>query len=277
LKRRKRIIPSVAMAGVCLLAGCSTMTPKGQPWTIMCVELKGPYAARHVEQLSETLKRTPGIRPDDVFVRHDDEGHSRLFYGTYYRRTDPQTRARSIPRRLQEDRRLIKELSGPQGERYFLRAMMVPVPLPDVGNPEWDLRDVDAAYSLQVAVFEPTDDFHEYKQAAADHCAFLRDEGYEAYYYHGSASSMVTVGAFGEGAVLGGRVTSLMRDEGGKPLSGVSYVTDYAPEVLRLQQEELLKYNLVNGAVYRVVSPDGRTVSVPSQLVRIPRKDEDPW
>ena len=166
---------------------------------------------------------------------------------------------------------------GPQGERYFLQAMMVPVPLPDVGNPEWDLREVEAMYSLQVAVFEPTDDFHEYKQAAADHCAFLREKGYEAYYCHASACSMVTVGTFGEEAVHGGRVKATMRDERGRPFSGISYVTDYAPEVVRLQRDELLKHNLVNGAVHRMVMPSGKSVPIPSQLVRIPHEGEDPW
>ena len=49
-----------------------------------------------------------------------------------------------------------------------MHVLPVRMPTPDVGNPQWDLAHVPAKYSLQVAVFEPTDDFAEFKQAAVE-------------------------------------------------------------------------------------------------------------
>ncbi|GAG17303.1 unnamed protein product, partial [marine sediment metagenome] len=92
-------------------------------------------------------------------------------------------------------------------------------------------------------------------------CKLLRKKGYEAYYYHGNACSIVTVGAFGPSAVITGS-------------DGLTY---YSSEVLALQREELLKYNLLNGSVYRV-RDEGVSVPVPSRLVEIPhRREHERW
>lgn len=143
----------------------------------------------------------------------------------------------------------------------FLRAMPIRMPTPDVGNPGWALGNVPATYSLQVAVFEPSGDFWEYKQAAADYCAMLRDKGFEAYYHHGDASSEVTVGAFGPDAVT-------TKWEGGR------WATYYSPAVLALQRNDLLKYNRLNGGIYRVKSGAGPSIAVPSRVVEIPHEPE---
>ncbi len=222
----------------------------------MCLELSGPNRLSHVEQFAETLRRTPGIRSSDVFVRDESDGYARLYYGTYYRRTDPKTGRRSMPPGLREDLDLIKQLGGPSGERYFLRALAVRLPTPDAGRPEWRLVNAPGVYSLQVAVFEPTDDFWEHKRAAADFCEFLREKGYEAYYHHSNALSEVTVGSFGPEAVV-------TRADG---------LTAYGEEVLRLQQNELLKYNLLNGGIRYVRDGRGGRAAVPSRLVEIPKR-----
>jgi len=229
--------------------------PGGSPWTILCLELRGPLRMENLEEVAETLRRTPGIRPDDVVVRDDPDEAGRLYYGLYYRKTDPETGKRDIPQRLKEDMELLKEFATPEGRRYFMYARTIRIPTPDVGNPDWNLTKVNAAYSLQVAAFEPTDEFWEFKQAAAEYCALLRDKGYEAYYYHGEGGSIVTVGKFDRDA--------LKIPEKGFPI--------YSDEVRKLQQEELLKYNLLNGSIYSARSDKGQLVRVPSQLVEIPR------
>lgn len=240
----------------------SLFGPKGTPWTIRCLELEGPYQAQRVGQIAETLRRTPGIRPDDVLVRDESDGFTRLYYGTYYRRTNPKSGKRSMPAKMRQDVDLIRQLGTGSGTPYFLQAMPVRMPTPDVGNPQWALGDVPATYSLQVAVFEPTDDFWEYKEAAAKYCELLREKGHEAYYHHGSACSMVTVGAFGPDAVI-------TRPDGR---------TYYSSKVLALQRDRLLKYNLLNGRVYRVRDGSGASVPVSSQLVEIPHRTEsDRW
>ena len=53
----------------------------------------------------------------------------------------------------------------------------------------------------------------------------------------------------------------------------------YSSKVLALQQShDLLKYNRVNGAIYRARSDRGMMVRVPSRLVHMPNnRDELPW
>jgi len=210
----------------------------------------------HIEQFAETLRRTPGVRSDEVFVRDEPDGFARLYYGTHYRRTDPKTRKLTTPPKLREDMDFIRQLGGTAGERYFLRAMIVRMPTPNVGNPEWDLSGATGKYSLQVAAFEPTDNFGEYKQAAAEYCKLLRDKGYEAYYYHAQASSVVTVGVFGPDAVV--------TDPAGR--------TYYNEQVRGLQRDDLLKYNLLNGRIYKARDDQGQSVPVSSRLVEIPQR-----
>jgi len=252
---------------LCLLvfAGCasggskessgSLFGKKGAPWTIQCLEIQGPTRMRQIEPFAESLRRTPGIRPKDVFVRDEPDGFARLYYGTYYRRTDPKTRKRSTPPQLQKDMEFIKQLGGESGQRYFLQALAVRMPMPNVGDPQWALSRATGVYSLQVAVFEPNDEFWEHKQAAAEYCEFLRKKGHEAYYHHASASSMVTVGSFGSDAVVN-MPQGLPR---------------YSAEVIALQKKELLQHNLLNGAVYYVRDDKGGRTPVPSRLVEIPR------
>jgi len=258
------------LTALCLLAfaGCasggskesggpsgSLFGSKGAPWTIQCLEIQGPARMQQIEPFAESLRRTTGVRPKDVFVRDEPDGFARLYYGTYYRRTDPKTRKRSTPPQLQMDMELIKQLSGESGQRYFLQALAVRMPMPNVGNPQWALSRATGVYSLQVAVFEPNDNFWEHKQAAAEYCEFLRKKGHEAYYHHAGALSMVTVGSFGKEAVV--------NMPQGLPM--------YSAAVLALQKDDLLKYNLLNGGVYYVRDGKGGRTAVPSRLVEIPR------
>jgi len=219
----------------------------------------GPGRLEYAEQIAETLRRTPGIRAKDVFVMELSDEAVGIFYGTYYLRTDPDSGKRAVPKRMQEDLELIKQLGAGPGQHLFLRARKVLVPTPDVGNPDWALSGLDANYSLQVAVFEPTDRFWEYKQAASEYCAELRARGYEAYYHHTDSSSMVTVGAFGPSAVH-------------TAAGGLTY---YSEQVTDLQQDELLKYNRLNGKIYKVKDSAGKMTPVPSRLVMIPRSSTD--
>ncbi len=252
---------------VLILTGCASTgsggggwgSPRrGAPWTIRCLELHGSRGLATVEQVAESLRHTPGIRADDVFVRQNRDGFARLYYGTYYRRLDRRTGRRTEPAELRHDLDLLHELGVGDSRRLFLGAIAVRMPMPDVGNPAWDLRRLAARYSLQVAVFEPTDEFFEYKQAAADYCKLLRDRGYEAYYYHAPASSSVTVGSFGSDAIV----------------VGADGKTHYSDAVKQWQQkDELFKYNLLNGAIYRVRNETGLSEPVPSRLVEAPSRE----
>ena len=243
-----------------MVAGCAS--PKGVRWTIQCMEATGPQASTHIEQIADTLRQTPGIDPDEVTVVHDRDGNSRLYYGTYYRRLDAETGRRSIPRELVRDLGMIKTLGTGGSVFFFRRATKVRKPQPDVGNPDWMLGRSGGAFTLQVGVFEATDEFFEYKQAAAEYCAALRSKGYDAYYHHDSACSVVTVGAFAEGAV----VTTVVRERG-----MTRRVTRFSDEINALMRDDLLKYNLWNGMLRRSFDDTGRKLPpAPAQVVRVP-------
>lgn len=239
----------------------TTIGSKGAAWTIRCVELSGPNRNALAEQFSQTLRVTPGIRPGDVFYQDDPDGFIRLYYGRYRWRTDRGSEER-MPGQMRADLDMIKQLGDPStGQRYFFHAIPIRMPQPDVGNPQWRLKNAHGKYSLQVAVFEPTDAFSEFKAAAAEHCANLRAEGFDAYYHHSPVSSVVTVGAFGPDAVT-------------TRFDGSRYQSIYSPEVAALQQHEILKHNLLNGRVYYAIDDKGNRVPVYSRLVEIPRTED---
>lgn len=220
--------------------------------------MSGPQARQRLEQVASSLKRTPGIRAGDVRVRRGFDGVHRLNYGTYLRRRDPVTGKNPIPKALRDDMVLLRQLGIESGRRFFTRLLPVRMLPPNAGKPEWALNRVRGKYSLQVAAFEPTDTFWEYAEAAAAYCRLLRDEGYEAFYHHGSASSIVTVGVFGEDAVV-------VDAQGFK---------SYSNQVLALQRHDLLQYNRVNGSVHRIRGSGGKSYPVWSQLVEIPSDTE---
>jgi len=237
-----------------------TSRGKGAPWTIQCTELQGLGGVSFIEDLAEGLRRTPGIRSADVFTRRESDGFTRLYYGSYHRQLNPRTGRQEVPADMRRDLDWIRGL-GDGSRKFFAAAMPVRMPQADMGRPEWALSGTAGVYSLQIAVFEPNDEFFEFKQAAAEMCELLRSKGYEAYYHHTRAASTVTVGSFGEDAVI-------------QKKEGEAYRTYYNPRVLEMQKDELLKYNLLNGAVYSVRGDSGERVLVPSRLVRIPRIGE---
>lgn len=231
---------------------------KGTPWTIRCKEIQGPNRTQLIQQFAESLRNTSGVRPKDVFTREEPDGFARLYYGTYWRQLDKKTGKHVSNMSLQQDLEMIRQLGEPSGQRYFAYAMLVRLPTDDVGKPEWNLAKQAGAYSLQVAVFEPSEDFWQYKQAAAEYCEYLRGKGHEAYYHHSTASSVVTVGLFGKDAVIQ-RSTGLPR---------------ISERVQELQKNELLRHNRLNGAIYYLTDGKGKRTPVPSRLVEIPREPE---
>ncbi len=256
-------------------AGCSGansggwFAPRGERWTILALEIRGVGCQATAEEIAEGLRRTEGIKPKEVRVRSEGD-LARIYYGTYYRRVDPDTRERSIPNKLREDLLLLKELGDPQGRHYFLQARKVPTPNRDVGKSEWDLRRADGVYTLQVAVYFNDEELHRRKLAAVAKVRQLRGRGFEAYYYHGESKSMVTVGTFGDEAVVDQHGQVRYIDTGG---SKQQVVHRYSDEVSALQKRPEGMYNLTNDAVWYNRDDQGNRVPVRSLLVRMPIDD----
>jgi len=253
--------------------GSSLFRGRGVPWSILCMEMSGAYARSSVEQVAEVLRQVPGVHGDAVFIREGREGAVRLFYGTYRVKKDKKTGRQLFPRAMDQDVVMLKELASETGEHYFIYARKVQTPQPDVGNPEWILSRAGGAYSLQVASFTPLDKFPRFKQAAADYCARLRSDGFEAYYWHSDDCSIVTVGSFGADAIIQHR-QGVPNQIGSKTTSRGTYIEGkrYSAQVLALQRHELFKYNYVNGHLHRAYY-QGRVALPPrSRLVPIPSR-----
>ncbi len=243
---------------------------KGEPWSIEVVRVEGTERREILDETAESLRRTKGIRPDDVVVEHEP-GFSRILYGRYTRQRRRDSLRLTPSKQMEDDLFLIRSLAGPGNVRYFPLAKTVAIESPDVGPPEWDLRTNSGIYSLQVAAFYNTGEFDDRKGAAAEYTKQLRDKGHEAWYLHGPQVSIVTVGSFGPDAVesIDTPVRNI-RDEEGRRMrvEATDLTSRYSAKVVALQQKETFQYNLTNGhKVYNVRG--GRRVPVPSALVRI--------
>lgn len=257
---------AAAALGLTVVGGCASSPGSGGivgrgatgevTWTILALEVApGEGSQREAERIAGRLRRTPGINGKLVQVTHDPDGVSRIYYGSYPARTDPRTGRRLFPAKMDADLRMIRFLREEDGSNFFAMATRARKPMPDVGNPAWALSRAEGPYTLQVAVFE-AHVVDEYKEAASKWCEELRQRGYEAFYHHATVSSMVTVGQFSEQDV---------RLSAGKLI--------YGERVRRLQEDELLRYNYINGAKVYVID-DGRRVPVPSQLMIVPGRED---
>lgn len=171
--------------------------------------------------------------------------------------------------RAREDLARLKSMEI-DGKLPFASAVLAPPPLEAIAGamPEHDLATArarygrSAYYTLQVGIYRRMDDrdpsaqdLAEFRRAAEAAVIQLRREGQEAFYYHTSRSSTVTVGIFSEKDYD----TSRRRPDG-------SVTTGPARESFRLREaKEQNPHNLVNGQAVKV-----RGQIQPSLLVPIP-------
>jgi hypothetical protein len=190
---------TLAMA---ILAGCDpiSLAPSGpvggtaygdEEWTILLMTFWGPT---HIE-LSEQFTRNTETRTGWKNLRTiHKEGTSEMQWGRY----------RSV-KEAQGDLKRAHQFKAPaSGELLYAKAMVIPLPGARVGPPEWDLAMTKTGdISVQVAVFfdVPEQNYVGRKRFAVEYCKQLRDDGYEAYYFHGAARSAVAVGLFPAKAV----------------------------------------------------------------------------
>jgi hypothetical protein len=168
--------------------------PAGAQFTIFCARIQGDLHVQQADKLKKDL--IAGTVMKDWYVVHDS-AQSILYYG-YYRTIDGAADPKEAAR-AQNDRKKIESMSDSMGNRPFLGALMVALDAPDPSAPpEWDLRNADGAYSLQIAAFKDSPDR---KEAAVETVRKARQQGIEAYYYHGDSASLVCIGAWPESAV----------------------------------------------------------------------------
>ncbi|MBS3734280.1 MAG: hypothetical protein KGY99_05065 [Phycisphaerae bacterium] len=171
-----------------------TQTPDGQ-YTILLKTFSRPSHVRDANYYKDrTLESTNWQGLNVVHAA----GRSELYWGRYASIDDAQ---RNLKR--------AKVFQPREGAMYvYGRALVVPVPGEDPGPPTWDLLNATGTYTVVVAKFYnlPRDGVHPpvttRKRDAVEYCRRLRDAGVAAYYYHGPANSLVTIGTFGRGAVV---------------------------------------------------------------------------
>lgn len=171
-----------------------------------------------------------------------------------------------------DDERAVKELARVQqievnGDKPFRYALLAPPSGTMKGDmPQYNLLQAkrqlgdDALYTLQIGAYgnlgqqtKPTaEELSKVRKAAEEAAYKLRQEGEQAFYYHGPSMSMVTVGVFG--------------------------TEDFDPQVPNFKSARLRDaqkrhpYNLYNGQAVREKIKGAPDRLQPSNLVAIPNK-----
>jgi hypothetical protein len=249
--------------------------PKDAQWTIYCQAVAGPEHVARANQAKQQL--IDATKMKDWYVIHQDD-QSILYYGFYRAITDSDAK---------RDRKALDELKDSAGNKLLGACMFVEVSAPDPeAPPQWDLRNANGFWTLEIAMYKES---AQRKQAAVDAVKAARDQGIEAYYYHGPTASSVCVGAWPREAVreqesaeeynrdpsqdllvLPQPVTdgAEFKNRDGAPIKALAPRADIVdPSLLAM----MAKYptHAVNGEVF-VQKINGRDVEDPSKLVRIP-------
>lgn len=209
----------------------------GDEWTILCLEARDPHHVRNCDGLVDALKKVAQLDPSKAGVVHGDDT-SRVYYGSYFRKLDKESRRESFGPEMKRDLQLIRSLSG-GGSQPFLSARVVIKPTPDPGRAEWQVLKCPGKYTLQIGVFYNTATFAKRKDAAVAWVEQLRKDGVEAYYHHGEIRSSVAVGSFEE--------TDVIRERVGPKFSSDGTRVRYGRRIEAYRQQEQYKYNLENG------------------------------
>ncbi len=237
--------------------------PGGEEWTIECGIYSEEEHRRIADELAEGLRSLKELKPNLVSVNNTD-ARSIVYYGVYRLNRDQRSDMILFTDEINKDLRFIRTLSPANGQFPFLAARPVPKQTeskdPKTGPPEWNLANANGVFTLQVGVTYNTSGFNERIEAAVEWVRDLRGRGYEAFYYHDTGRSLVTVGLFGEDAVV--------PSQDGRP--------QYSDAVRALRAKEEFSLNLENGMKTFSIQTDGTRAPNPSFLVRVPKANVAP-
>jgi len=267
--RNLKLLAFGTLFAAAALAGCN-QTPSGAPapgrqaataaqagapgeYTILLYADDQPGHAETVSRFHQETQKNTGWQ--GLFVVNEPT-RSMLFWSRY-----PTIEA------AQDNLHKAKAYAAPSGLNIFALAMVVPVGGADEGPPEWDLLNATGAYTVLVAVYYdmPEKKYIGRKKFAIDDVRLLRQQGYQAYYYHGPARSNVTIGSFPASSV------ETVRESAGGGIVERKVVRDERIQKLLNDFPQLS----VNGAGVRVPGFDAARKPVlrdqGSYLVEIPK------
>jgi len=226
-------------------------------WAIRCFRASGPNHTQWAAQLADVLRQSSGLDPQKVRIESTPE-KSTVYYGEYKKVMSRETGDLEFPPDYREDIALIRQINV-GGQPLFS------LPTPELiggSTPTtetvtaWDVRNAPGPYTLQIAVFYNTPTFQQRREAAEQYVQLLREEGFNAYFYHEGVKSYVFVGDFDESDIV-----------------PTPAGPRFGPRVERLiaQREEEFRYVLENGHRVRHKGPDGRLIVPSSLLIRVPQ------
>lgn len=200
-------------AALTLLTGCDPAVgfranPDEDIWTIRCCTTAGPDGPGIAARFAAALKQVSGLRAERVEVVEQEDGTA-VYYGLYRREYDDRAGIARYQPDPAKDLELIRSLNlsnsrlrpdDPDNWPFRLASMEE---LPDTrgGDPAWNLEGKKGVWSLQVGVFYNTERMRRRKTAAQEYCKMLRQQGEEAYFYHGPDKSSVCIGLFPKDAI----------------------------------------------------------------------------
>lgn len=178
---RQILVHACVLLGMVLPSiGCQSA---GQ-WEIFVTQVRGDGHRQLAETLAKDLGRVEQLNSSQVHV-HDYPDRTEITYGRY---------GSVEEHAAQNNLRLIKRLGPPGGKPLFADAHLRPVSVSDPDVPDsWDLGNVKAEHTLLIATFTGPD---RKEQAVALVRQLRKEKREEAYVYHYSAKSIVTVGSF---------------------------------------------------------------------------------
>ena len=175
-------------------AGPGALLAPGQDsednFTVLLYASADPLA--HAQQAQYYLAQTEKhARWKGLFIL-SQEGGSQLCWGRY-----PTIEA------AQKDLKTARSFKSPTGVRVYDTAIIIPLPVKEIGPPQWRLANAPGFYTVLVAVFYdvPEAKYVGRKNFALQYCKQLRDKGHEAYCYHDASRSGVTVGSFPQSSI----------------------------------------------------------------------------
>jgi len=259
LARAGRLVIAVALAAL-LGVGCdqSKTTNRSsdnldenlgdREWAVAMDMLVGQGHDVYAQQRVRSLAGQTGMTE---FWSVNEGTRSMVYFGRYDSPTDAQA---------QEDLAKLRQLAAAgRIEAGTINLTPVVEPLTGKADPH-DLRAVrtpGAVYTLQVGFYDKN--FGEgWREAAEQAVDAYREDGENAYFYHGPNRSLVTIGIFG-------RAAAKLETTGSRKGQVV-----YHPHIKDLQQKH--PYNLANGVTLLVTDQrTGQKREQPSFLVKIPQ------
>ncbi len=143
--------------------------------------------ANHVRDAQSLVGQLKANTPLQRWHVLHGEGQSMLYYGYY-----------SSPDAADADREQLGRVLNGVGDPMFTRILLVPLDAPDpAAPPQWDLTQASGRYSVIIAGYKGPGR----KQITVDSVRAAREQGVEAYYWHGPTISHIAIGTWGAEAI----------------------------------------------------------------------------